>query len=265
MKRKGWETLRDDDEIRLIYRRPDDWHWIIKTTDLVDACGEKNAAAISGNKRHTIMAELYLVPGPTHLNEKETSDVMSMFDGMNIKPSDDHYADMVVEGALDYGKSIHIVTTFAATDKQAIAKIHRIAEIDLDGALEPWFNKIANQLGMTGLELLRGDMDRVFARLKEEQPRTVETAPGAMARRVDQTTMTGECWSVQIWGPDHCRACEFKDKSDCGGKMIRLTGRNANGIIVPVPDAAGLTRKDQTKTIKSGEIDGKPEGRTQGS
>jgi hypothetical protein len=237
LKRKGWETLRDGEEIMMAYHRPDDWHWVIKTTNLADACGERDAVAISGNKRWMIMAELYLAPGPKNLNEKELKDVLSMFDGMNITPKHENYGDMVIEGAVDYGKTIQITTAFASDDQKAVAKILRIKEVDLDGDLSPWFNKIVNMMGMTGMELLRGDMDTAFKRIKEEAPRTVRKDENSMARSISQKDLTSECWLVQMWGSDRCNTCNLKDTDDCGGKKIRMTGRNERGIIVPIPDA----------------------------
>lgn len=51
---------------------------------------------------------------------------------------------------------------------------------------------------------------------------------------VRQKDLTGECWPVQFWGPGQCDDCEFKDTDECGGQAIRSSGKNAQGIPVPV-------------------------------
>lgn len=41
------------------------------------------------------------------------------------------------------------------------------------------------------------------------------------SKQVDQSTLTAECWIVQIEGLGACEKCEFKDTEECGGKEIR--------------------------------------------
>lgn len=53
-------------------------------------------------------------------------------------------------------------------------------------------------------------------------------------RTIRQDRLTSECWIVQMWGLKYCDTCEFKDTDECGGKNIRLTGRNEKGLRVPV-------------------------------
>jgi len=54
-----------------------------------------------------------------------------------------------------------------------------------------------------------------------------------MEKQVKQANLTGECWSVQVWGLEQCKTCRYKGK-DCGGKNIRKTGKNEKGIAVPI-------------------------------
>ena len=54
------------------------------------------------------------------------------------------------------------------------------------------------------------------------------------ARQVRQGNLTGECWMVQFNGRDYCETCEYKGTPDCGGKEIRLSGKNTKGLDVPV-------------------------------
>lgn len=46
--------------------------------------------------------------------------------------------------------------------------------------------------------------------------------------------LTSECWTVQMKGVDACETCELKDTDECGGQEIRATGKNANGLKVPI-------------------------------
>lgn len=54
------------------------------------------------------------------------------------------------------------------------------------------------------------------------------------AKTVRQSDLTGECWSVQVWGKEKCKTCEFRNTEDCGGKNILKTGKNEKGITVPL-------------------------------
>jgi len=62
----------------------------------------------------------------------------------------------------------------------------------------------------------------------------VPANPNISVKMVPQNKMSGECWSIQIWGPIRCTDCEYKDTDECGGKEIRKTGRNEKGYEVPL-------------------------------
>jgi hypothetical protein len=49
-------------------------------------------------------------------------------------------------------------------------------------------------------------------------------------KTVKQSLLSAECWSVQAWGLSQCETCDLKDTRDCGGKKIRKTGKNSNGV-----------------------------------
>jgi hypothetical protein len=53
-------------------------------------------------------------------------------------------------------------------------------------------------------------------------------------RIVPQKDLTAECWSIQFWGKDACKKCEFRDTKKCGGKDIRKTGKNKKGKRSPL-------------------------------
>lgn len=234
MKRKGWETHQSGEEMRLAYHRPDDWWWVIQTTDLVNACGERDAVQISGNKRWTIMAELSLIAGKKNLTAENVATVMSAIGMEDEKEPNDK---ILIEATIAYGKVIPITTVYAAKQDSAVAKILSIKDIDLDGDLSPWFNKIVNRAGMTGLELLHDDVESAIKRAKQEtETRTIHVSGNASTRTVSHKDMTGECLIVQTWGLDRCKDCEYRNDKECGGKRIRMTGRNSKGIAVPIPD-----------------------------
>jgi len=54
------------------------------------------------------------------------------------------------------------------------------------------------------------------------------------SKTIKQEQLTSECWGVQVWGPQGCEKCEYKDHDDCGGKEIRVSGKNSNGFKVPL-------------------------------
>lgn len=55
-----------------------------------------------------------------------------------------------------------------------------------------------------------------------------------MEREIKQSELTCECWSIQCWGLDACKNCEFKDSEECGGKEVRKKLMNKLGHKVPL-------------------------------
>lgn len=55
-----------------------------------------------------------------------------------------------------------------------------------------------------------------------------------LGKTVRQADLTSECWTVQVWGLDACKDCEFLNTEDCGGKSVReamLAGkRDSTGL-----------------------------------
>jgi hypothetical protein len=49
-----------------------------------------------------------------------------------------------------------------------------------------------------------------------------------------QGKLSSECWLVQTEGLDACKHCSVRGTSECGGKRIRKTGKNALGHKVPL-------------------------------
>jgi hypothetical protein len=44
----------------------------------------------------------------------------------------------------------------------------------------------------------------------------------AISKKVEQSKLTADCWSVQVWGLLACVGCELENKPDCGGKVILM-------------------------------------------
>ena len=40
---------------------------------------------------------------------------------------------------------------------------------------------------------------------------------GIKIKIINQSDLTSDCWTVQAWGLEACKTCEFKDTKDCGG------------------------------------------------
>ena len=38
---------------------------------------------------------------------------------------------------------------------------------------------------------------------------------------IKQSELTSSCWTIQIWGIEKCKECEYLNSADCGGKDIR--------------------------------------------
>lgn len=56
---------------------------------------------------------------------------------------------------------------------------------------------------------------------------------------IRQSDLTGECWPIQVWGPERCVNCDYKGTPNCGGRRILETGVNANNKKVPLDDRSG--------------------------
>jgi hypothetical protein len=55
-----------------------------------------------------------------------------------------------------------------------------------------------------------------------------------IVRTVQQSRLSAECWTVQFEGLTACDHCELRSTLDCGGKHIRVTGKNNKGFNVPI-------------------------------
>jgi hypothetical protein len=234
--RHTWKTLMDGDELLKVRQAGNTGYWwVLKSTDLVDACGEREAAEMSGNKRMLIMADLNLVPGPALVSKIQQEQVVEScgWDGW-----DGENEEAWIETASSYGLSIPVHHAFGGTPESALRRTLRDAQVDLDGSIDCYLDRPVNRIGQTGREYLAGDMDSCLARSRESdaRPRTGSGGNGAQARRVRQSNLSAECFMVQVFGEHACEDCEYRGTPDCGGQNVLRTGRNEHGHAVPVPD-----------------------------
>jgi hypothetical protein len=245
MRPRKWETVYEDGQIGRDPEKPE-WFWFVKVTNLADACGEKEAEEMSGRKGFIFMAEVELVPSWKSLSREQQKEVISSTIGEEdwTKNRDKYAESALAEMTASYG-----IGTMACMMEQygktpGSAKKRALAEANWD--VEHALNRIVNKIGMTGREWIANDMTSCMERGKIDagKPRTVKKAgpkemPEGMSgvtRSINQKDLSGECWNIQVWGPDKCETCEFKGTPECGGQNIRRTDHNEKGILVPIPD-----------------------------
>ena len=52
---------------------------------------------------------------------------------------------------------------------------------------------------------------------------------------IREDDLTSECWKIQVFGPQACYSCEFRDKTQqCSGVNIRKVGMNRKGHAIPL-------------------------------
>lgn len=50
-----------------------------------------------------------------------------------------------------------------------------------------------------------------------QKARVIKEGPGYKIAIMNQKDLDPTCWSVQFWGVDYCKTCEFLGTKDCGG------------------------------------------------
>lgn len=51
------------------------------------------------------------------------------------------------------------------------------------------------------------------------------------SKRILQSLLSNDCWSIQVWGIGACETCEFKNTKECGGKAkIKAGSFPQNGL-----------------------------------
>jgi len=60
-------------------------------------------------------------------------------------------------------------------------------------------------------------------------------------KKIKQSELTGECWTIQFMGLKACEKCEFLDTPDCGGQEIRQKLENKKGYEVPLRDYSAVS------------------------
>jgi len=237
MPKNKWVTLMDGDDLIKARKAGDTGYWwVLRSLNLEDACGEEEAAEISGSKRMLVEGELSLVPGKALCSDKQHKSVLETYGWDDAPDTEEAWIEM----AHGYGLKVVIKSAFGSTNEIALKKTLKEASfLDLDGPVDYLLSKPVNRLGQTGLELLADDMGSALNRAACREDSTAEQRLMAkisspQIRTVRQKNMTGECMMVQVWGIEHCKTCEYRNSRECGGKHIRQTGKNENGLTVPV-------------------------------
>lgn len=230
-----WITLMDGDDLVKAHKIGDTGYWwVLSTTDLLDAVGENEYAEMSGSKRMPIMGDLALVPGRDLISVEQQGRVLESC-GWEDPPEEEVWVEM----AHSYGLRVHVNTAYGATNESALKKALKEACVDLDGPVDHHLNRPINKIGQTGLEHLAGDMDSCLKRAacfkdSTDEQRLMAQISGPKVRTIKQSSLSSECWLVQMWGLDRCNTCEFRGTAECGGQEIRKSGKNEKGLDVPV-------------------------------
>jgi len=231
-----WITLMDGDDLIKIRKAGDTGYWwVLQTTDLVSACGEEEAAEISGSKRMPILGELSLVPGKAMVSAEQQSGVLKSCGWEDAPDTEEAWVEM----AQTYDLRVIVNSAYGATNESALKKVLKEACVALDGPVNHHLDRTINRLGQTGHEHLAGDMDSALKRAASrsdstDEQRLMANLSSAQVRTVPQRKMSAECMLIQVWGPKSCDTCEVRGTPQCGGQNIRKTGKNENGHKVPI-------------------------------
>jgi len=242
-----WKTLMDGDTLLKVRKAgKTGYWWVLQSTDLVSCCGETEAAEISGSKRMLILGELTLVPGKILVSDKQIKSVVETYgwsdkEHWEATSSDFGHDNELcwVEMANGYGLKVLVNTACGATNESALRKTLKEACVDLDGPVDHHLDKTVNRLGQTGREHLADDMDSALNRAAcideaSDEQRLMAKISNTRMRQVRQSNLSAECMLIQVWGPSSCDTCEVRGTPQCGGQNIRKTGKNENGLEVPV-------------------------------
>ena len=237
MPKNKWITLMDGDDLIKARKAGDTGYWwVLRSLNLEDACGEEEAAEISGNKRMLTEGELSLVPGKALCSDKQHKSVLETYGWDDAPDTEEAWIEM----AHGYGLKVVVESAFGSTNEIALKKtLKKASFLDLDGPVDYLLSKTVNLIGQTGLEHLRDNMDACLKRAAchsgaSDEQRLMAKISGPQTRTVKQSNLTGECMMVQVWGIEHCKTCEYRNSSECGGKNIRQTGKNEKDLEVPV-------------------------------
>lgn len=258
--REGWVDLGSDvnwEEYDGMWGRPAShepagvWY-ILRFTNMVNACGERSATemgiryectvlrvdltALTRGKKEAVLAEF----GDT----EEWDDAARTSGLVYGLASSGCAAPMHEESSWNYPARVRAAAKRAA-DK--MMNDYDLRETQLD--------KPYNAIGTTCREVGQDDLlaglrryaatDKVGTDTKmdlmlriggvppaEPVAEPASPEPVAEVKRVKQREMSGECMQVQIWGTSTCLSCEYKDTPDCGGVEIRKTGQNSKAQLV---------------------------------
>ncbi len=157
------------DDPPYLYRESDDprWYWVIEVMDLFSSCGEEEAAEMSGNPKFQFCASIGLIPAFSVLRDDIRTHIE---DDRGLDPEDlkdlsdaDWLWDIHCYGAVVPGSHCE----YASTEKQAIRKLKRVIDLDVDSVL----GAVVNQMGQTGLGYIDNSIDQI--KYEEKNPNAV--------------------------------------------------------------------------------------------
>jgi hypothetical protein len=214
---------------------PNAWY-ILRFTNMIDAAGERAAVDMKIRYECSVFrVDLGALP------EAKKQAVLESF---SFRESWDEAAE---EAAIVYGlvgdgcaSPLHDEQSWNYPDRvRAAAKREADAIMNDYDKRERLLDKPFNAIGTTAREVGQDDLLAGLRRHaqnpgaepdpKKDLMLRLQTAP---VKRVKQSSLTGECFLIQIYGTAACADCAAKDTPDCGGKEIRKTGKNEKGIEV---------------------------------
>jgi hypothetical protein len=237
----GWTDLCSDinwEDIHGMWGKkgPDLAWYIIKFTNMVDACGER-ACKEMGVRYEAQVLRVDWRAVPIEERKQALNCIGNDSDPLEVKSEEELVYALVSYGLASPMAEFSAWNYPARVRKQAYLEAESLMK-DYDRR-EELLDRPVNRIGTTAREFGSGDIMAGLRRHQENPPTEAEPTMELMSRlsgpqapivkQVRQADLTGECWMVQIYGTSYCSTCKYKDTTDCGGKDIRVTGTNSKG------------------------------------
>jgi hypothetical protein len=102
------------------------------------------------------------------------------------------------------------------SDKLLTEAKEKISTLDIEANL----SEVKNGMGATGRDFIRGNL---LGHAFTTGTLTLKNGVAVVEheKKINQGSLTSECWLIQMQGLEACKTCEFLNKRDCGGKRIR--------------------------------------------
>ena len=188
-----------------------DFAYVIDLTNMHEATGDEDGT------KYVVTVEM-IAPDEVPQNEKENA-----MSGYGFEETFDK---------LDWRMQIEVLSSYGTSAKlesfngNNFDKLLREAKAYCKD-LEPndVLDDFCNAIGSTNRDFLRGDIMAGLQRyndLKEVTKSVVARNEDNTAVSVDQGKLTSDCFWIQMFGPDRCKTCEYRDNhEECGGMEMR--------------------------------------------